>query len=74
MTKKKRILQHNTVEKENIIEKSIMCKARYKDGLMYINFKGFGLVMPNVNNHTEPEVEVFYEGEIGKANFKYKIK
>ena len=40
---------------------------------MYINFKGYGLMLPNTNGHTEPEIEVFYIGEIGKANFKFRV-
>ena len=40
---------------------------------MYINFKGYGLMLPNTEGHTEPEIEVFYKGEIGKANFKFRV-
>lgn len=59
--------------KKEIIEKSEICKVKYSDGLMYINFKGYGLMLPNTEGHTEPEVEVFYNGEIGKANFKFRV-
>lgn len=59
--------------KKEIIEKSEICKVKYSNGLMYINFKGYGLMLPNTNGHTEPEIEVFYIGEIGKANFKFRV-
>ncbi len=63
------VLEHTN----EIIEKKEVCKVKYSNGLMYINFKGYGLTLPNVDGHTEPEVEVFYEGEIGKANFKFRV-
>ena len=60
-------------KKKEIIEKSEICKVKYSDGLIYINFKGYGLMLPNTEGHTEPEIEVFYKGEIGKANFKFRV-
>ena len=60
-------------KKKNIIEKSEICEARYNDGLIYINFKGYGLITPNINNHKESQIEVFYEGEIGTADFKFRV-
>lgn len=81
--KKKNIVEENAPKviteevKENkekkIIEKSEICKATYNDGLIYINFKGYGLITPNVDNHKEPEIKVYYEGEIGKADFKFRV-
>lgn len=60
-------------EKKEIIEKSEMCKVIYVDNLIYINFKGFGLVLPNDKKHTEPELEVFYYGDIGDPDFKFRV-
>lgn len=59
--------------KNKIIEKSEICKARYADGLIYIDFKGYGLVTSNVDKHKEPELEVFYTGEIGEPDFKFRV-
>lgn len=61
--------------KEDIgfIEKSEKCKVVYVDNLIYIDFKGFGLLLPNDKGHTEPELEVFYYGDIGDKNFKFRI-
>lgn len=60
-------------KKEEIIEKSEMCKVIYVDNLIYIDFKGFGLVLPNDKKHTEPELEVFYYGDIGDPDFKFRV-
>lgn len=56
-----------------IIEKKELCKARYSDGFIYINFKGYGLVVPNSAKHDEPELEVYYDGEIGKPDFRFRV-
>lgn len=58
---------------DEIIEKKELCKARYSDGFIYISFKGYGLSVPNKENHNEPEIYVYYTGEIGKPGFKFRI-
>ena len=62
-----------TVGSDDIIEKSELCKVIYVDNLIYINFKGFGLIAKNEKGYTEPELNVFYFGEIGEPNFKFRI-
>lgn len=60
-------------DKKNIIEKSEICDVIYVDNLIYINFKGFGLVLPNTDHHTEPKLKVFYYGEVGSVDFKFRV-
>ena len=60
-------------ENKNIIEKSEICDVIYVDDLIYINFKGFGLVLPNTDHHTEPKLKVFYYGEVGSVGFKFRV-
>ena len=74
--KKKNIVQELSEEKENkhssdIIEKSEICKVRYDNGLMYIDFKGYGLVTTTKNKKGTDEVTVYYSGEIGEPTFKF---
>lgn len=69
----KKVENHAETKSENIIEKSEMCKVIYVDDLIYVNFKGFGLIVKNENNYNAPEIKVFYSGEIGKPNFKFRI-
>lgn len=74
VTEQEPIGVESVIENANkIIEKKEVCKVKYSNGLMYINFKGYGLTLPNIKGYTEPEIEVFYEGEIGKANFKFRV-
>ena len=61
------------VVQKDIIEKSEMCKVTYVDDLIYINFKGFGLIAKNEKGYTDPEIKVIYYGEIGEPNFKFSI-
>ena len=56
-----------------IIEKKELCKVRYDGGFMYISFKGYGLALPNDKGHKENELYVYYSGEIGSPNFKFRI-
>lgn len=59
---------------EDIIEHVEVCKARYDNGLMYINFKGYGLVCPaRMDKKGIEEVSVYYEGEIGQPDFKFRV-
>lgn len=60
-------------KKEEIIEKSEICKVTYVDNFIYIDFKGFGLITPNDKKHTEPELEVFYHGDIGDNDFRFRV-
>jgi hypothetical protein len=56
-----------------IIEKKELCKVRYDGGFMYISFKGYGLALPNDKGHKENELYVYYSGEIGSPDFKFRI-
>ena len=58
---------------DDIIEKSLLCDAVYLDGFIHINFKGFGITVPNTDNHTESKVMVYYTGSIGSPNFKFRV-
>lgn len=69
----KKVAPSISVDKENIIEKSEMCKVTYVDDLIYINFKGFGLITKNEKGYKDPQIEVFYSGEFGKPDFKFRI-
>ena len=65
--------ERENISGKNIIEKSEMCKVTYVDDLIYINFKGFGLIARNEKGFSTPEIEVFYFGEIGEPDFKFRI-
>ncbi len=69
----KKVESETNIMKEDIIEKSEMCKVTYVDDLIYINFKGFGLIAKNEKGITDPEIKVYYYGEVGEPNFKFRI-
>lgn len=69
----KKVEIHDDIKKEDIIEKSEICKVTYVDNLIYINFKGFGLIAKNEKGITDPEIKVYYYGEVGEPNFKFRI-
>ena len=69
----KKVEVQDNIKEENIIEKSEMCKVTYIDDLIYINFKGFGLITKNEKGITDPEIKVYYYGEVGEPNFKFRI-
>lgn len=86
LDKEKEIKKEEIIEKkeekpnQDIIEKSEICEARCEDGLIYINFKGYGLVCPIEEKKAKEleakgldKVKVYYEGEIGKPNFRFKV-
>ena len=57
----------------SFIEKTMICPARYSDGFIFIEFQGFGVMLPNSDNHTEPEIKVYYQGNIGTTDFKIRV-
>ena len=69
----KLVVEELPQDTDEIIEKKELCKARYSDGFIYISFKGYGLSIPNKDNHNEPEIYVYYSGEIGKPGFKFRV-
>ena len=69
----KLVVEEIPQDTDEIIEKKELCKARYSDGFIYISFKGYGLSIPNKDNHNEPEIYVYYSGEIGKPGFKFRV-
>ena len=76
--KKKNFIQVIDEEKkkqssDDIIEKSEVCKAHFDNGLMYIDFKGYGLIASTTKKSGSGEVTVYYRGEIGTPTFKFRV-